>query len=1108
MGRTAARLGTAVLTLLISYTPAWAQTDINLVPSEQVWRGVSAGALAGTWLDQGAMNAGDQRRDLIVGSPGSGAVPGRVHIIVAGQVGSGETSLSSADYTLTGVPGDRFGASTAAGNIRTTEASGSPRELAVGAPADNENGANAGAVYLFWTFTGNKTVANALLKIRGAAGEQLGSSLATADLDGDGYREIIALAPGSNRVYIFNGGASLGNSPTVTVNSSSADTIITNRAIRSVAAGDINNDGRTDLVLGAPFENGSTGEVWVLFGQAGGFPSTISLPAAAGVNVVSRFDGVNPGDQAGFAVALGDFNADTYRDVFVGAPEADPLGRPGAGVVYVVWGGATVGSRSLASSNTIFLGEFAGNRTGASIVTGDINRDTPNDVVMLAPGARGGTGELDVYYGGSGTSRAGTLDLAAGMSRRMYASPAEGTITSATVYEVTGEGARDVIAGVASADGGPGVDSGLLYFSISPKLLISSSSATVRVPQGASRPLSIYVTNPGVFAVTWTASSNQSWLTVTPASGQSTAADPALLSMTVNATGLPPGTYTGVVTVRSTTIHLTMTQSYTVTLSVRACTPGGRTPGDFTGDGCAELAVFTPGTGAWLIEDVGTVTWGLATDIRVAGDYNGDGRTDVAVYRPSTGVWYIKDVRVVGWGGPGDVPVPGDYNGDGVTDVAVWRPSTGTWYIENQGSFVWGRTGDTPVPGDYNGDGATEAAIYRRSNGTWYIYGNNSVTWGGAGDIPVPADYNGDGRDDVAVFRPSTSQWIVKDMFVSGWGMAGDIPLPFDRDGDNRAEIAVYRPSTATWFIRNTLTGATEVQSGFGTAAAVTALTTPRIGTPTEGDMDGDRRAEISVFRPGSGTWFNLLSTSGYNSFTTVVWGINAGDVPVTGDFDADGRADITIWRPSNGTWYSKLSSTGNASFSTVPWGLSGDTPVPGDYLGAGYSQVAVYRPGNPSRWYIRDGGFYDFGFSGDIPAPADFDGDGRTDIAVFRPSTQKFHVKLSSMNFVGFVSYDWGANGDVPVVGDYDGDGKADLATWRPSDGNWRIAYSSTGFTSGLTTLWGSAATDVPVPGDYNGDGRTDIAVWRPSTGFHYVKDQFTIKWGQSGDIPILRRD
>jgi len=63
------------------------------------------------------------------------------------------------------------------------------------------------------------------------------------------------------------------------------------------------------------------------------------------------------------------------------------------------------------------------------------------------------------------------------------------------------------------------------------------------------------------------------------------------------------------------------------------------------------------------------------------GDFDGDGRAEIAVFRPSTGVWYVRGVSITTWGGGADIPVAGDYDGDGKTDVAVYRPSTGTWFV-------------------------------------------------------------------------------------------------------------------------------------------------------------------------------------------------------------------------------------------------------------------------------------------------------------------------------------------------------------------------------------------------------------------------------------------
>ena len=127
--------------------------------------------------------------------------------------------------------------------------------------------------------------------------------------------------------------------------------------------------------------------------------------------------------------------------------------------------------------------------------------------------------------------------------------------------------------------------------------------------------------------------------------------------------------------------------------------------GDYDGDGQADTGLFwfsetTQST--WItvshssgwggngpITFVTTVPLGQRGDVPVPGDYDGDGRADLAVYRPTTGVWYIRpsggaaSVAIpFGAAHLGDVPVPADYDGDGVTDLAVRRMGTAE-------TFVW-----------------------------------------------------------------------------------------------------------------------------------------------------------------------------------------------------------------------------------------------------------------------------------------------------------------------------------------------------------------------------------------------------------------------------------
>jgi hypothetical protein len=267
---------------------------------------------------------------------------------------------------------------------------------------------------------------------------------------------------------------------------------------------------------------------------------------------------------------------------------------------------------------------------------------------------------------------------------------------------------------------------------------------------------------------------------------------------------------------------------------------------------------------------------------------------------------------------------------------------------------------------------------------------------------------------------------------------------------------------------------------------------TPATGRVMGADFDGNRKADLTVFVPSTGTWHILHSETGYTTSTAVSWGLGT-DITVPADYDGDGKVDPAVYRPSTGQWFVLQSSTGYTTSVMVSWGVSTDVPVPGDYDGDGRADPAVYRPSTGQWFVLKSSTGYTadivkaWGVSTDVPVPGDYDGDGKIDPAVYRPSTGQWYFLRSSTGYTSSGQLSWGLSTDIPVPGDYDGDGKTDAAVFRPSTGAWYILKSSTSYTASLVIQWG-LGTDTLVPADFDGDGKVDPAVYRLSTGLWYV--------------------
>ena len=82
-----------------------------------------------------------------------------------------------------------------------------------------------------------------------------------------------------------------------------------------------------------------------------------------------------------------------------------------------------------------------------------------------------------------------------------------------------------------------------------------------------------------------------------------------------------------------------------------------------------------------------------------------------------------------------------------------------------------------------------------------------------------------------------------------------------------------------------------------------------------------------------------------------VRWGA-PGDIPVAGDYDGDQLSDVAVYRPSTGEWFFLTSTSNFTKFYRLQWGTDGDVPMPGKYTTPHVMQIAVYRPSS-GEWFI-----------------------------------------------------------------------------------------------------------------------------------------------------------
>jgi len=325
---------------------------------------------------------GDGVDDLLIGnanaSPGNSTGAG-ISYIIHGSTTRFARELSPASLNgdngfavLGGFEQDRSGYSVGAAGDFNNDGIG---DFLIGAPNKTQAGsAEAGEAYLIYGIDGGFPAAISLSNINGGNGlifrgagiqDYVGAAVSgVGDINHDGVDDIAIGSPSKGpfgspndypgEAYVLFGGR-FDNVAEVTEQGLNGSNGFTIRGIRGGVVpirageaiwgdmvgqsvdriGDFNDDGIDDMIVGAshailsPSRKGS-GQAYIIFGNRTGFPVRLQLSELDGVNGF-RIDGIGTVDYFGFSVSgAGDFNADTFGDVIIGAS--------GEGASYIIYG--------------------------------------------------------------------------------------------------------------------------------------------------------------------------------------------------------------------------------------------------------------------------------------------------------------------------------------------------------------------------------------------------------------------------------------------------------------------------------------------------------------------------------------------------------------------------------------------------------------------------------------------------------------------------------------------------------------------------------------------------------------------------------------------------
>lgn len=286
---------------------------------------------------------------------------------------------------------------------------------------------------------------------------RLGRGLASADFNGDQIDDVVISAPDipHSEIYVINGSPSLQPFYWTGNNASGMTRIVDVELDRetgySIAAGDLDDDGRDDLVLGAP---GVGGRISILHGAVGldDTVTTIDSNLRAKIITPEFVDG-----QLGQDVAIGDVDNNGQLDIAISSVSGAPMGCDGCGAVYVVKGAASMpDTLSLLTSTYPFI-KLYGSGTftyyGLNVTFANIDGDHKDDLVVSNwPVLENERARTVIAFASGLTSTTHMLALDPSFTRIIEKKIGDRMGSSLSAADLNRDGLDDLLVGALSAD--------------------------------------------------------------------------------------------------------------------------------------------------------------------------------------------------------------------------------------------------------------------------------------------------------------------------------------------------------------------------------------------------------------------------------------------------------------------------------------------------------------------------------------------------------------------------------------------------------------------------------------------------------------------------------